>query len=139
MYMAWDIDAKKMWHRIETLYDGYIYGSNIGEEPHQEWNYGSSARCFGEILKDKNFIVLEYTGLKDRNGKEIYEGDIVRYSYCGDSDPDSFKDLVVSFGPHNVESFHNCVGFWLGNLDSWPEDFEMEIVGSIYESPELLK
>lgn len=38
------------------------------------------ADCFGEVLEDEDYIVMQCTGLKDKNGKLIYELDYVRYS-----------------------------------------------------------
>jgi len=79
----------------------------------------------------------QYTGLKDRNDKEIYERDIVNY---GDNYPS-----VVKFGFNNGEN----QGFYLEELDKF-EDIKkehtlfcqtnpIEIIGNIYKNPELLK
>jgi uncharacterized phage protein (TIGR01671 family) len=38
------------------------------------------ADCFGEVLEDEDYIVMQCTGLKDKNGKLIYELDYVRYA-----------------------------------------------------------
>jgi uncharacterized phage protein (TIGR01671 family) len=76
-------------------------------------------------------IVLQYTGLKDKNGKEIYEGDIVnvidRYgwirkqiSWCGN---------ISAFGHKDEDREWVIVGSQWG----------IEVIGNIYENPELLK
>ena len=63
-------------------------------------------------------IVMQYTGLKDKNHKEIYEGDIVKGIRNG-------IELVEMFQEYNI------IGY---NVD-WEK---AEIIGNIYENPELL-
>ncbi len=78
--------------------------------------YGS----FWDILKDDRWVVMQYTGLKDKNGKEIYEGDILQ----------------------NI-SFKECIGVmeWLEKdacFTRFYPLFNFEIIGNIYENPELI-
>lgn len=80
-------------------------------------------------------VVMQYTGLKDKNGKEIYEKDS-REEY-------SFIDFCnhcfgyQEFYPYEGKNIcHNCDG----NYDIRDIDFSKEtIIGNIYENPELLK
>ena len=83
-----------------------------------------------------NWELMQYTGLHDKNGVEIYEGDIVR----------SFKPMVVRFGDAFYEGGYMHPGFYLedGRGDQYEDwsfrwDLELEVIGNIYEHPELLE
>lgn len=82
--------------------------------------------------------VGQYTGLTDKNGKMIFEGDIL------DWDGYKFKKQpVVTFGLHKVECcgccyyYHRLIGFDLGISDIGDTD-NCEVIGNIHDNPELL-
>lgn len=76
-------------------------------------------------LKSNLYKLMQYTGLKDKNGKEIYEGDIV-LAYIGSFD--SYKKYEVKL------EFPICSPLNLINLEHPPE-----VIGNIYENPELIE
>lgn len=87
-----------------------------------------------------NLIWLQFTGLKDKNGKEIFEGDIVVYFY----DEVLINGQKISERGCNSEAviFHNsmfCMNldddFSLGN---WAKADDLEVMGNTYENPELI-
>lgn len=74
-------------------------------------------------------VIMQYTGLKDKNGKEIYEGDVVR---AFDSRLEKSYNLTV------VWDQDACSSGWTLSGIGWHQD-ELEVIGNIYEDPHLLK
>ena len=97
----------------------------------------SNVGMVNSILKSKyyeNYEFMQYTGLKDKNGKEIYEGDILRYSYN-----------ISQIEDENYLVRQNICGWEMRKNKkkrgqrSFRFAEKMEVIGNIYENPELLE
>lgn len=85
-------------------------------------------------------IIMQYTGVDDKNGTPIYEGDIIEGTCLGFCDDDEFKD-VVEYGNG---SFCFSKEKWKDGTHDWYsiENYysgDLEVVGNIYENPDMLK
>ena len=90
--------------------------------------------CNSENLEDgfryDDYVLMQYTGLKDKNAKEVYEGDIVKFRAINPcSGKASYEEIILV-----TWEDYNC-GF---NVFS-DKFIDWEIIGNIYENPELLK
>ena len=126
-YTPWDeTEQPEMLYNAESAYD------YMGEVP---------SSSFGSVLEDKSFEVMQCTGLKDKNGKLIYEGDIIK---CWREDKEIGKFLVLykKSGYRFACNFPDDNGYYIApladSLSFW-EDDRLEIIGNIYENPELLE
>lgn len=76
-------------------------------------------------------VVMQFTGLKDKNGNEIYEGDIVR-GFDGQVDVVVFENGCFMW-KRTPMIYDPSEGFDIFHTDDWAE-----VIGNIYENPELL-
>lgn len=119
-FRCWD-RFKQRWSNYK-INDGTVYfmDKNTGV-----W-YGSYNKRY------KDFNLMQYTGLEDKNGKEIYEGDIL-------SDGNNEKPYKVIFenGSFRAEFKGDFEEYSFDLIDVVAQSYE--VVGNIYENPELME
>jgi len=93
------------------------------------WNYEETEIDFGS---NYDFLeLMQFTGLKDRNGVEVYESDIVYWKHLGTYG-------VVYYNEEEVHYFVKPIKT-KEETESYLDSTHMEVKGNIYENPELLK
>lgn len=131
-FRAWDKERENMVHQGSNTNknNGWILGQFIFDE----LSPGLIVTPYGEenAIDIMKFELMQYTGLKDKNGKEIYEGDILQ---------DARKRKFVV-------TFNSGIGSWVNkpitkNTTSYPcfnfgSVRGLEVIGNTFENPELL-
>ncbi|WP_234520961.1 YopX family protein [Lactiplantibacillus plantarum] len=132
-FRAWDDLLNKMLVVYRISFDGPVDGVQVHCYLDDRGAEGST-----EYAYDGDGLILEqFTGLKDVNGKDIYEGDIV-HGY--DQEPDR-DDGYIGSSVTDVVNF-KYGAFWIG--DSWYKVMVMtppiiEVIGNVHENAELLE
>lgn len=117
-YRAWD-----SWRKRMSVVDR-IYIDTKGVRLYDD---------FGEYWRDFSDVeLMQSTGLHDKNGKEIFEGDIVKMAKDVYSDPTYYEIVRHRGGAYRLESNQHGCELWLRHTNC-------EVIGNIYENPELLE
>lgn len=137
-FRAWETKEKRM--VLNGQFDIHLYG---------EGNYGISHHFFDESERQYRFtcckrnnwdrtkpevILMQWTGLKDKNGGDIYEGDIVACMSFGILKRKPLKPyFIVKWDSQRgrFEACHIDIGYYLNT--------EYVVIGNIFQNPELLK
>ena len=123
-FRAWTEEGKAMYYDVYPFKDGTLL-----------LNYDGFA--FDEVPAS-DFILMQSTGLKDKNGKEIFEGDVVKYKVgCN-----TFTEEVVydkNFAGFGVKDADANIIFTVGELAEDIDLSSLEVVGNIYNNPGLLE
>ena len=91
------------------------------------------------IFLTNDISLMQYSGLKDKNGSEIYEGDVCRWT-----DPELFDGEIISdvFIARYSDEFLKWIGENNNSYDDlydFIDDRQLELIGNIYENSELLE
>lgn len=130
-FRFWDKKQGKMFERVtmialqwECEEDPPVYVGN------NEFNYGN-----GTVPHYSDGHLMQFTGLHDKNGKEIYEGDILKTIALSN---DHNQRGAITKSP--IEYFHGNVCLSITHVPLYPFciNHDIEIIGNIYENPELL-
>ena len=102
-------------------------------------DFGKSEICVKTLFFGKfsyydldDIVLMQSTGLTDKNGKEIFEGDVVKMAKNVYSEPTYYEVTRHRGGAYRLESKQYGCELWLRHADC-------EIAGNIYENPELLE
>ena len=115
-FRIWDVENKEMLKVRELDFEPTFYGGKIAIRPDQ----------YNDYFDTEDMILMQYTGLDGKNGKEIYEGDIVKY--------ENITGKIMFFnGSFILSDLEETEEWELGVINE-----EVEIIGNIYNNPELL-
>ena len=121
-FKAWDKENKKMVSVI-SLHDKHYLSFCV-------YSTSQSSDGITELDYDKCEL-MQFTGLKDRNGKEIFEGDVLQIN------PKGLKYFIVQSFILDTYTLWKMIAERLNN--PMKKYTKIEVIGNIYENPELLE
>ena len=130
MELGFQFDTERYNYTAIAILDGRwgkINGlDRFGQRQGYSWN--------GQERDLEDLELMQFTGLKDKNGKEIYEDDIVR----------TYKPMASGFGDNNIAivkwiEYDAKFLFRCKGLGAQDPTGNCEVIGNIYENPELIK
>lgn len=121
-FRCWNKEEKIMHYDAEETYNGIFGKPKIKHT------------SFSGLLNDKDYVVMQSTGLKDKKDKLIFEGDIIIINHTTPFGAEIVQVFTVEFAD-------GC--FWarnkIGAVILYHEDNDYEVIGNVYENKELLE
>ncbi|MCU5469604.1 YopX family protein [Bacillus paranthracis] len=133
-FRAWDKEEKKMYHNV-----GIVGTLIVLEHEQRGYDFCEVDLTLYDQL-DNKYHLMQSTGIKDTEGTKIFEGDMVKIFVPNDPEAKEYIStvfelegaLVVKMVGFDIFQDDHCVG-WV------PEDYELEVIGNIYESKNSTK
>ena len=146
-FRAWDKKRKKLGLLEADMISGEFQSGKIYDDEDVDW------------MEIEEFILMQSTGLKDKNGQEIFEGDILKFNdewpeYCYEGYVDGSVD---GFNYVEIKAETTCFAFGKTRIPESSltdlvenehyhfeelvngKSYEFEVIGNIWENPELLE
>ena len=119
-FRCWDTENKQMLKVQELDFEDTFYGGRLSIRTDQ----------YNDYFDIEDMILMQYTGLKDKNGKEIYEGDIVYIM------PEDERGIIRwdNETARYVVIYDNIIS----DFDNWYGK-DLEVIGNEFDNPELLE
>ena len=114
----------------EIKFRSFHSGRGMIYDVHKFWS--SHGESFGHVIEDSHHLVMQYTGLRDKNGREIYEGDITQHG---------IRRSIIEWRDYHsgfvaIAKMHRSVP--VEGIEDPIYAELIEVIGNIYENPELL-
>jgi len=123
-FRIWDAKNKKWLENCSTNHGEIYYAVADNQVFCFEYNVETGERSSGAI---EDCVIQQYTELKDKNGVEIYEGDVLKWK------ENQYSKVIFKFG-----------GFWVNGINFIANDIlyewidSYEVIGNIFENEDLL-
>ena len=122
-FRAWTEEGEAMYYGVYPFRDDALLLSYDGF-------------AFDEVPAS-DFILMQSTGLLDKNGNKIFEGDVVKYKAGGDTFTEevAYNKNLAGFGVKDADA--NII-LTFGELAEEIDLISLEVIGNIYQNPELV-
>ena len=139
-FRAWDKTYNCWYKPTHRAYEGKLWELMVGLSGDLSaycMRLGKTELVHESIFPDR-YELMQFTGLKDKNGGEIYEGDIVRFEAW-----EQFHDIMrINISVVEYKEYGFTPFIWQTVVEDGWYNYEIEnpeVIGNIYENPELLK
>ena len=132
-FRAWCKEDKRMYWNVQNAYDTLACHNfpETCDDKDIECDHDFMPSSFGSVLNNEDYVVMQFTGLHDKNGVEVWEGDVIEVYN------EQYKVFQEESGAWHYREWREFPKTGVIRYDLLPE--EIQVLGNIYENPELVK